>query len=291
MGQLRNAFRALAYDHTSPAEIARRLTRLVPLDGMATAVFLTLDPYTGEVAYASTGHPPSLLLDVDADTVTRLDQANAPPLGWAEATEIREERYTLPANGAMLAYTDGLVERRGASIDDGIDRLAELLRAAPELSASDAADRLLDYLVIPLSATDDIALLLVRHVGVPSVVEMEIPADPTLMHDVRTRFRTWLDRRGFGDEQQTDAVLAVSEACNNAIEHGYAGRVGTIRLRFEHRENLLTFTIEDDGEWRTPEPDPTRGRGTLIMKATMDRTTIAHNGSGTRVELELKPRA
>ena len=128
MGQLRNAFRALAYDHTSPAEIARRLTRLVPLDGMATAVFLTVDPYTGEVAYASTGHPPSLLLDVEASTVTRLDQANAPPLGWAAATEIREAHFTLPANGAMLAYTDGLVERRGVSIDDGIDRLAELLR-------------------------------------------------------------------------------------------------------------------------------------------------------------------
>ena len=290
MGQLRNAFRALAYDHTSPGEIARRLTRLVPLDGMATAVFLTIDPYTGEVAYASTGHPPSLLLDVETDTVTRLDQANAPPLGWAAAEEIREAHFTLPVNGAMLAYTDGLVERRGVSIDDGIDRVAELLRDGSELPAGEAADRLLDYLVIPLSATDDIALLLVRHIGVPSLVEIEIPADPTLMHSVRARLRTWLARRGFGEEQQTDAVLAVSEACNNAIEHGYAGRGGTIKLRFEHRSDLLTFTIEDEGVWRAPELDPTRGRGTLIMKATMDRTTIAHNGSGTRVELELKPR-
>ena len=159
-----------------------------------------------------------------------------------------------------------------------------------QLSAAEAADRLLDYLVIPLSATDDIALLLVRHIGVPSLMEIEIPADPTLMHDVRARLRTWLARRGFGDEQQTDAVLAVSEACNNAIEHGYAGRGGTIKLRFEHGSDLLTFTIEDEGVWRSPQPDPTRGRGTLIMKATMDRTTIAHNGSGTRVELELKPR-
>ncbi len=290
MGQLRNAFRALAYDYTSPVEIAGRLTRLVPLDGMATAVFLTLDPYTGEVAYSSTGHPPSLLLDVETDTVTRLDQANAPPLGWATADELREARFTLPANGAVLAYTDGLVERRGVSIDDGIDRLAELLRDGSDLAAAEAADRLLDYLVIPLSATDDIALLLVRHVGVPALMEIEISADSTLMHGVRSRLRTWLDRRGFGEEQQTDAVLAVSEACNNAIEHGYAERSGTIKLRFEHRADLLTFTIEDEGMWRTPEPDPTRGRGTLIMKATMDRTTIERNGSGTRVVLELKPR-
>ena len=153
---------------------------------MATAVFLTVDPYTGEVAYTSTGHPPSLLLDVEADTVTRLDQANVPPLGWAAGKEIREARLTLPANGALLAYTDGLVERRGVSIDDGIDRLRSCCATVSELAAAEAADRLLDYLVIPLSATDDIALLLVRHTGVPSIVEIEIPADSTLMHDVRT---------------------------------------------------------------------------------------------------------
>ena len=175
MGQLRNAFRALAYDHTSPGEIARRLTRLVPLDGMATAVFLTIDPYTGEVAYASTGHPPSLLLDVETDTVTRLDQANAPPLGWAAAEEIREAHFTLPVNGAMLAYTDGLVERRGVSIDDGIDRVAELLRDGSELPAARLQTGCSTTSVIPLSATDDIALLLVRHIGVPSLVRSRSP--------------------------------------------------------------------------------------------------------------------
>src|SRR4051794_12792345 len=53
MGQLRNAFRALAYDHDSPAAIARRLTRLVPQDEMATAVFITIDPFAGVLTYAS----------------------------------------------------------------------------------------------------------------------------------------------------------------------------------------------------------------------------------------------
>ena len=65
MGQLRNAYRALAYEHTSPAEIARRMLRHVPDAGMATAVFLTFDPYTGELAYSSAGHPPTLLHDAD----------------------------------------------------------------------------------------------------------------------------------------------------------------------------------------------------------------------------------
>ena len=200
---------------------------------------------------------------------------------------MHEVSVSLPDHGTLLAYTDGLVERRGAGIDEGIDRLAGLLRDAPELSAADASDRLLDYLVIPLSATDDIALLLVRHVSVPATMEIEIPADSGLMQGLRARLRAWLARRGLDEGQQADAVLAVTEACNNAIEHAYAGRTGAIRLRLEHRAEALTIAIEDDGAWRPPRPDPNRGRGTMIMNATMDRAAIVNNGAGTRVELEL----
>ena len=40
---------------------------------------------------------------------------------------------------------------------------------------------------------------------------------------------------GCGDDQRADTVLAITEACNNAIEHGYRGQGGTIRLTLEHR--------------------------------------------------------
>ena len=51
---------------------------------MATAVFLTLDPFTGELRYTSAGHPPSILLDVVSGTIAPLDEAASPPLGWAD---------------------------------------------------------------------------------------------------------------------------------------------------------------------------------------------------------------
>ena len=66
MGQLRNAFRAYAIIDTSPAEIVARLNRLVTTAGegvMATVLYLALDRDTGEVHFASAGHPPPLLLD------------------------------------------------------------------------------------------------------------------------------------------------------------------------------------------------------------------------------------
>ena len=135
MGQLRNAFRALAYDHTSPGEIARRLTRLVPLDGMATAVFLTIDPTRAR----SPTSPPVILRHCSSTSRPTPSRASIRRTrrrsGGLRRTEIREARFTLRLNGALLAYTDGLVERRGVSIDDGIDRVAELLRDGSELPA------------------------------------------------------------------------------------------------------------------------------------------------------------
>ena len=151
MGQLRNAFRALAYEHTSPAEIARRMLRHVPDAGMATAVFLTFDPYTGELAYSSAGHPPTLLHDAETGTVTTLDGAASPPLGWAEGKAIGEERLQLTPRTTLLAYTDGLVERRGASIDDGIDLLRTLLSENAERPAASACDAVLNSVLSDLA--------------------------------------------------------------------------------------------------------------------------------------------
>ncbi len=288
MGQLRNAFRALAYEHTSPVEIARRLTRLVPDSAMATAVFITLDPYTGELRYSSAGHPPSILLDGVTGTTILLDQAASPPLGWTDPKAMPEAVLALPSQMTLLAYTDGLVERRGAVIDDGITRLVDLLQERPELGADATSDRLLREVVAPLSATDDIALLLVRINEVPAVMRVEIPSEPSVMRGLRARLELWLGRRGLNRDQRADTILAVSEACNNAIEHGYRQGAGTIRITLEHRAGALRIAIEDDGTWRPPITDPTRGRGMTIMEGTMDSVIVTPGETGTRVDLEIE---
>ena len=287
MGQLRNAFRALAFEHTSPAEIARRLTRLVPETGMATATFLALDPYTGQLRYSSAGHPPSLLLDVVTGAVTMLDKASSPPLGWTDTQSIREETLTLQSRMTLLAYTDGLVERRGTDIDDGIARVADVLRLRPELNADQTADAVLEEIVAPIDASDDIALLLLQLDDVPARVHIEIPSVPTLVRDIRARLRVWLVRRGLNEDQVADTLLAVSEACNNAIEHAYPHEYGQIRVTLEHTAGMLRIAVEDDGRWKATRSDPTRGRGMLIMNETMDRASVASAATGTRVDLQL----
>ena len=134
MGRQRSTFRAYAYDCDSPGEMLRRMIRHVNEDEMITAACVTVDLLEGVLAYACAGHPPPLLLDRDRGTVTRLDGASSPPLGVAEAADIVEQRLSLPARVALALYTDGLVERRGESIEEGIDVLARRSATGPEVS-------------------------------------------------------------------------------------------------------------------------------------------------------------
>ena len=144
MGQLRNAFRAYAYEHASPAAVMSRLQRHMVQDEMATAICIAVDPYTRELAYASAGHPPPLLRDDDSGSITPLSGAQFSLLGPVAVKPVVDARLALPARATLIAYTDGMVERRDEVIDAGIERLASAFGAAGrEVPADELADRLL----------------------------------------------------------------------------------------------------------------------------------------------------
>ena len=191
----------------------------------------------------------------------------------------------LGGDSTIVAYTDGLIERRGWSIDVGIELLTEVLASSVRLTAEGLAARIASDVAARVGSGDDIALLVVRLVGVPARMDIEIPSDPAALAGLRRRLRTWLALRGLGAEERDDAVLSVSEACNNAIEHAYNGGTGAIRLNLEHRTGELGIAIEDRGAWRPPTPDPERGRGIALMRAVMSETVIEHAPGGTRVLL------
>jgi anti-sigma regulatory factor (Ser/Thr protein kinase) len=193
----------------------------------------------------------------------------------------------LPLNATLIAYTDGLVERRGTGIDTGIELLESVVRSAPALDANPLADLVLDRIVSQLGADDDIALLVARFAPVPSVMAIEVPAHPAMLVGLRRRLAAWLTLRGLDEEERADVVLAVSEACNNSVEHAYQASEGTIELVLEHRDGLLRIKVEDFGAW-TPATriDDERGRGTAIMQGLMDTAEVWHDHRGTHVTLE-----
>jgi anti-sigma regulatory factor (Ser/Thr protein kinase) len=281
MGRQRNIFRAHAYDFASPAEIVRRMLRHVNDDEMVTTAVVSIDMLAGEISYSCAGHPPPLLLDGASGEVVRLDAASAPPVGVAEPGEVIEARIQLPEPARLALYTDGLVERRGESIERGMDALAETMAAHPSATSEAVLASIAEAIGAP---SDDVALLLAS-VDPVLAIDVELPSEPGMLPGFRRRFRGWLARRGFDTAEAGEIVLAISEACNNAIEHGYAGREGTIQLAAAIEDDMLHVEIADHGAWHVSEPNEERGRGILLMRSLMHEVEIETTTRGTRVTL------
>jgi PAS domain S-box-containing protein len=166
MGQLRNAVRAYVLERESAAEVVDavdRLTGSLGVGQMATLAYLIFDPARGEVEVCCAGHPPPLRLQPGAGGAYVMSGRSA-PLGVGRALSRRAEIEPFPAGSQMLMYTDGLIERRGSTIDDGLDRLRHVADAAAAASGGDIAElarRVLGDLR-PDSKGDDVALLAVR---------------------------------------------------------------------------------------------------------------------------------
>ncbi|MGZ3145901.1 SpoIIE family protein phosphatase [Lentzea chajnantorensis] len=158
MAEVRHTLRAYAVEGHRPAEILRRvdtlLERFHPSGGLTTMCLLLVDLEEGTMAVANAGHVPPLLVD---DQGARYADVRGPLLGVGlerpEATELPLPRATL-----VLLTTDGLVERRGVDLDEGMERLRTAVSHTADMD--ELADRLLAEL--GEGKQDDIALVLLR---------------------------------------------------------------------------------------------------------------------------------
>lgn len=291
MGQLRMALRASALDEDSPATVVHRVHRLLErldLYEMATLVYVVFDPDTGTIRYANAGHPPPMLIPEDGEA-RYLEEGLAPPLGAARRPDgYVEAAAVLPAGSTILLYTDGLVERRGVSLREGLDRLkTEAAAAAPDL------DSLCDHLLASLvgdEVSDDIALLALRPVPLKGQsLHIRLPAEPHVLGRARQTLRRWLREAGADAQEIHDVVLACGEACANAIQHAYGAREGYVEVHLDMDQGEVRVTVRDSGSWRSTAP-PGGGRGMELMRGMMDEVAVERGPEGTVVRMRRKLR-
>jgi anti-sigma regulatory factor (Ser/Thr protein kinase) len=287
MGQLRSACRALLLDHPSPSAALAGLDRFaarLPGASCTTAVCAVLDPATGELVYSSAGHPPPILVFADGTTQT-LEDAHTIPLGLRPDRPRPEARITIPGRATLLLYTDGLVERRGKALDNGIARASELVQDGRDSTLDELANQIMSRLAPSHGYQDDVVLLLYRH---PAPLEMDFPAHVSQLAPTRAALRSWLSQTRVDPERAHDMLVAAGEAVANAIEHGHRDRPeGIITLRATALVDRLQLTVADTGSWKPPRPsgEANRGRGITLMRALMRDISIHPEAAGTTVHL------
>lgn len=187
MAQLRFTIRTLARLGHEPADILERASGDIDFGRskrFATAIVGSIDDQR-ELTVASAGHLPALL--VDAGRAEYATVKPGPPLGLRS---FQYEQMTVPLapDTTILAYTDGLVETRSASIDAGLERLRRSAAAHRE-SGVDALVASITEDLIPDGSPDDVALLALQCVPTSGARPAALEADPrparTLEHGDR----------------------------------------------------------------------------------------------------------
>jgi anti-sigma regulatory factor (Ser/Thr protein kinase) len=285
------ALRAYALQDPSPVSVMQGVHRLVdqlPVPEMVTLMYLLFDPATRRLRFASAGHPPALVFGSGESAY--LEGGLAPPLGVTAHSTFTEATHTLAPGATLLLFTDGLVERRGMSIQVGLDRLAAEAVANAASDLEELCDRLLSNLVQPDNVADDIALVAMRPVPIAGgPLRLRLPAEPRMLVQMRAPLRRWLRECDVADTDESEILVAVGEACANVVHHAYHATPGHMEIEARLEEGSVRVSVRDQGQWRPPA-ERDGGWGLQLMSSLMDVVEVDRGPDGTEVRMRRRVR-
>jgi anti-sigma regulatory factor (Ser/Thr protein kinase) len=205
------------------------------------------------------------------------------PLGVLPFPSYEEQRAQLEAGATIVLYTDGLVERPGAHLDEGLAYLAERLEDAPS-EPERVCEHLLRSMVPAHGAPDDVALLALQNTPMADRFSIALNAEPEALASMRGLLRRWLQHADGTEQEIAEITTACGEAATNAIEHAAAGGGAPFEVDGVLRGREVDITVRDYGAWRAPR-DGDQGRGLSLMRALMDAVDVDPSPEGTTVRL------
>ncbi len=172
MVQVRTMMRSLSWGVAdTPAGNVGRLDRFlldIGQEGVATMVSAHLSAEADEdgrheLRWTNAGHPPPLLIERGAVRWLEDEQFSSTDvmIGVDPDTERSDHLALVPQGATVLLFTDGLTERRGEDLTEGLGRLAAAAGAHHHLPLEKFVDTLLDVMA-PGDLDDDVALLALR---------------------------------------------------------------------------------------------------------------------------------
>ncbi len=161
MSKLRHALGLLVLEEQAPGKALERLNRVAlssVQSRLSTALIGVLDTVTGLITFSSAGHPSPVR--IERGRAVELAVPPGPPLG-VQRCHYKDHEYQL-AEGCLVMFTDGLVERRGAYLDDRLELLEASLRAAPTMEPDAVSDFVIDAMTADERSSDDVVVLAAR---------------------------------------------------------------------------------------------------------------------------------
>jgi serine phosphatase RsbU (regulator of sigma subunit) len=161
MASVRYAALAYAAKDPRPAAVLDSLSAFVakaPTRYLATVMCALLDVRAGRMMIASAGHLPPLL--ISGQDSAFVDQQTGPAIGVSLDARYEETTVAMPPSATLIAFTDGLVERRGEVLDVGLERLRDTADGPP-VALEDLIGRIVSNMASP-DHDDDTAIVGVR---------------------------------------------------------------------------------------------------------------------------------
>lgn len=272
MAKTTSLFRCLGKTIHGPGRLLARINTEIH-ETATRGMFVTMvggiyDPRTGVVVIANAGHQPPLLHRRDGSFVSF--PAESPPLGILRRMvpdDFVAETIVDLGGGTLYLFSDGITE---GFLKDGttlrVEGLIDILRRQSGAVASericavtavfaDAGRPLRDD--ITLLAIDDRSAAEARHEAEPDrgspapaeveeLLELAVPARADRLRTIRQVIASVASASGFSEEAARDLMLAVDEACQNIIRHGYQGDAsGQIRIRLTREGEELVVLLRD----------------------------------------------
>jgi PAS domain S-box-containing protein len=279
MGQLRSVARAYAIEGHGPGVVAQRLNvyhRALSPDDMTTLVYAVIEPDLEQLRFINAGHPPPVL--IAPGEAPRLLTGVAPPLGVSDLPVHEEVVVPFPPGASLILYTDGLVERRGEPIDQGLARLTEAAAQARD-GIEDLRAGVVRSCMGTSPSDDDVTALFVRaEATIGPRARFTLSPDGEALGALRRMMRRWLCEVDASPDDIAAVTMAANEAWENAIEHAHAFAPVPISTTWTLEGEDVVVCVEDAGALHPTESDPDRGRGIALMQILMDEATFALGG-------------
>jgi integral membrane sensor domain MASE1/GAF domain-containing protein len=165
MGQLRAVVTGAAHVDPDPAVVLAATDEFAAAgaDTRCTSLAYTLIDRRGDrLHYACAGHPPPVLVRADGDAELLADGRSSLLGTGATGSTFAVAELTFAPGDTLVLYSDGLVERRGEGIDEGIERLRATASRLRHESPSVIGAELVQALIGDAEVTDDVAVLVLR---------------------------------------------------------------------------------------------------------------------------------